>query len=58
MKTSYNLSVILVGLMAIQSVLGLAFQEQYQDVEWIRATWFGLLGYGVYNYAYYMLGPH
>jgi hypothetical protein len=88
-KTPYILSVWLAALMAAQSLLGLIFEGQYRDVEWIRATWFGndlvtlllvvplliialvlvrrdslrglllwlgVLGYGVYNYAFYLLG--
>ena len=75
--------------MVVQSVLGLVFQDQSRDVEWIKATWFGndwvtlvvavpllvialvmarrgsvpgllswlgLVGYAVYNYAYYLFG--
>jgi hypothetical protein len=75
--------------MVVQPVLGLLFQKQYRDVEWIKATWFGndwvtllfaapllvvallmarggsapglllwvgLIGYGVYNYAYCLFG--
>ena len=89
MKVPYILSAVLAALMVVQSVLGLVFQGQYRDVEWIRATWFGndwvtlvmvvpllvaslllarrgsirglllwlgMLGYGAYNYAYYLLG--
>ena len=89
MTVSYILSAVLAALMVVQSVLGLLFQEQYRDVEWIRATWFGndwvtlvfaapllvvalrmarggsvpglllwfgVIGYGVYNYAYYLFG--
>lgn len=79
----------LLAIMVVQPVLGLMFQDEYRDVEWIAATWygndwvtlvlvvpifaaalvvarrgsaravlvwFGLLGYGAYNYAYYLLG--
>ncbi len=89
MKAPYILSIVLAGCMATQSALGLVFPEQYRDVAWIRATWFGndwvtlvlgvplvvaalrlarrgsvrgqllwlgMLGYGAYNYAYYLLG--
>ena len=28
-------------LMLAQSSLGLVFDEQYRDVAWIKATWFG-----------------
>jgi hypothetical protein len=89
MKLPYTLSVMLLLLMIGQAVLGLVFPEQYRDLEWIRATWFGndwvtlalavpllsagllleqggsvrgrllglgVLGYGVYNYAFYLFG--
>ena len=89
MKAPYILTTALAALMILQSVLGLVFQAQYRDVEWIKAMWFGndsvtlvvaapllviallmarrgsvqalllwlgLVGYGVYNYAYYLLG--
>ena len=75
--------------MIAQSILGIALHDQYRDVEWIKATWFGndwvtlavavpllligrlfaargsvrglllwlgLLGYAIYNYAFYLLG--
>jgi hypothetical protein len=41
MKAPYTLTTALAALMVFQSVLGLVFQEQYRDVEWIKATWFG-----------------
>lgn len=80
---------VLAGAMALQSVLGLLFRQEYRDVEWIALTWLGndlvnlfvalpllivalllsrrsgptaylpllgMFGFGVYNYAYYMLG--
>ncbi len=89
MRRALKLSYLIVVLMVAQSLLGLSFRDQYRDVEWIKATWFGndlvtllvavpvfvasltlarsgsarglllwfgVLGYGVYNYAYYMLG--
>lgn len=89
MKAPVVLSVVLVGVMAVQAALGLIFPGQYRDVEWIRATWFGndwitlalgvpllaaalllvrrgsirgqllwlgMLGYGAYNYAFYLFG--
>ena len=89
MKAPYILTTALAALMILQSVLGLVFQAQYRDVEWIKAMWFGndsvtlvvaapllviallmarrgsvqalllwlgLVGYGVYNYAYYLFG--
>jgi len=89
MKAPYILTTTLAALMVLQSVLGLVFQDQYRDVDWIKAAWFGndwvtlvvavpllvialvmarrgsvqgllswlgLVGYAVYNYAYYLLG--
>ncbi len=80
---------ILVGLMILQSGLGLLLPDQYRDVDWIKAAWFGndlvtlfvavpifilgivlnnrgsqrgrllwlgMLGYAIYNYAYYLFG--
>jgi hypothetical protein len=41
MRVPYLLTAALAALMAVQSVLGLLFQRQYRDVEWIKATWFG-----------------
>lgn len=88
-RTLHRLTRVLACVMVAQAGLGLAFREQYRDVAWITATWFGndwftlivaapvllvalawarqgsirgyllwvgLLGYGVYNYAYYLLG--
>jgi hypothetical protein len=89
LKTPYKLSTALAALMLVQSLLGLLFQEQYRDEEWIAAVWFGndwvtlvvgvpllvvalvftarssvrglllwlgMIGYAVYNYAYYLFG--
>jgi len=89
MKAPCILTTALAALMVLQSVLGLVFQDQYRDVDWIKAAWFGndwvtlvvavpllvialvmarrgsvqgllswlgLVGYAVYNYAYYLLG--
>ena len=89
MRTPYLLTAALAALMAVQSALGVLFQGQYRDPEWIRAAWFGndwvtlvvavplllvalvlasigsprglllwlgMLGYAVYNYAYYLFG--
>jgi hypothetical protein len=89
MGVPFRISVAVAVLMATQSLLGLAFADQYRDTGWIRATWFGndwitlvlavpllvtglllsrrhsmrglllwlgVLGYGVYNFAFYMLG--
>src|SRR5688572_29267924 len=89
LRTAHLLTMALVSLVAVQAVLGLLFQAQYRDADWITATWFGndwftlvvavpmfvvalmfagrgsirglllwvgMLGYGVYNYAYYLFG--
>jgi hypothetical protein len=40
-KLPYLLSIALAALMLVQSILGLLFQEQYRDAEWIKAAWFG-----------------
>ncbi len=34
-------SAALAALTVTQSVLGLVFQGQHRDVEWIRVTWYG-----------------
>ncbi len=36
-----RLSALLAGLMAAQAALGLAYSDQYRDVAWIVATWWG-----------------
>jgi hypothetical protein len=41
LKIPFALSVAVAVLMGVQSLLGLALQGAYRDVEWIRATWFG-----------------
>ena len=41
MRTPYLLTAALAALMAVQSALGVLFQGQYRDPEWIRAAWFG-----------------
>jgi hypothetical protein len=89
MRTPYRLSVTLAVLMLVQALLGLLFQQEYRDDEWITAAWFGndwvtlvvgipllaaglafaargsvrglllwlgMIGYAVYNYAYYLFG--
>src|SRR5436305_6076 len=89
LRRACNLALAVAGLLAVQSVLGLVFHDQYRDVTWIRATWWGndwvsllvvvpllaaavlstrrgsvrgllltvgLLGYSVYNEAFYLLG--
>lgn len=88
-RTPRLLSAAVASLMAVQAVLGLLFDGQYRDADWITATWYGndwvtlvvavpllvvaltlarqgsvrgfllwvgLLGYDVYNYAYYLFG--
>jgi hypothetical protein len=35
------MAISIIGLMALQAVLGLLLQGQYRDVPWIAATWFG-----------------
>ena len=89
LNTARRLSVLLLGLMALQGLVGLAFRGEYRDVDWITTTWFGndgvtlllacpllagallasargslrgllvwlgLLGYALYNYAFYLFG--
>jgi hypothetical protein len=89
LKTPYILSALLTALMVVQSLLGLLFQGEYRDEDWIKATWFGndwvtlvaavplmitalvlarqdstrsvllwlgMLGYSIYNYAFYLFG--
>jgi hypothetical protein len=84
-----RLTTALLVVMSSQASMGLFFQTAYQDVDWIRATWFGndwvtlvvavpllagglvraasgsvrglvlwlgLIGYAVYNYAFYLFG--
>ena len=41
MRAAKTLTAFLAALMCVQSVLGLAFQGQYRDADWIKATWFG-----------------
>lgn len=36
-----TLTSLLALLMAVQAALGLLLTEQYRDIEWIKATWFG-----------------
>jgi hypothetical protein len=36
-----KLTLVLAGLMAAQALMGLTAPEQYRDVRWIKATWFG-----------------
>jgi hypothetical protein len=35
------MAVGIIGLIALQAVLGLVLQREYRDVPWITATWFG-----------------
>jgi hypothetical protein len=41
MSSSPRLTLTLAALMATQSLAGLIAPDQYRDVEWIKATWFG-----------------
>jgi len=41
MRTPYRLSATLAAIMLVQPLLGLLFQRQYRDEEWITAAWFG-----------------
>ena len=41
MKAAYELTAIVIVLMLAQSVLGLAFRDQYRDAAWIALTWLG-----------------
>ena len=41
MNAACKLTTAVGALMLVQSALGLLFREQYRDVEWIAATWFG-----------------
>src|SRR5687768_14169087 len=36
-----KLTLTLAGLMTTQALMGLIAQDQYRDVEWIKATWYG-----------------
>ena len=89
LRSARLLTTVIMALMGAQAILGLLFQTQYRDADWIVATWFGndwftlvvavpmfavalmsagrgsirglllwvgMLGYGVYNYAYYLFG--
>lgn len=41
MSTPLRLTSVLALVMMLQAITGLLFREQYHDVEWITATWFG-----------------
>jgi hypothetical protein len=41
MTAARRIATLLTALMLLQSVLGLLRSDQYRDVEWIRATWYG-----------------
>jgi hypothetical protein len=89
MGPAHAVTAILAFLMTVQAVLGLLLPDEYRDVAWIKATWFGndwvtllaaipllvvalitarrdsvpglvvwlgLLGYAIYNYAFYLFG--
>jgi hypothetical protein len=86
---AFRLSILVAGLMAFQSALGLLVPSLYRDTGWVTAAWYGndlvtlivavpllawslaatrrgspraellwysMLGYAVYNYAYYLFG--
>src|SRR6185503_1369734 len=36
-----DVTTVLMSLMFLQALLGLLMPDQYRDVEWIRATWYG-----------------
>jgi hypothetical protein len=40
-RTPAALAIGVVGVMTLQSALGLLLQGQYRDAPWIKATWFG-----------------
>ena len=40
-QAPYLLSLVLVGLMAVQALLGLVFRTEYRDAGWITAAWYG-----------------
>lgn len=41
MQAAERMASLLLVLMLVQSLLGLLLSDQYRDVEWIKATWFG-----------------
>src|SRR5690349_7061626 len=41
MPDSRDLRTVLPALMAVQAVLGLVLHDQYRDIEWVAATWYG-----------------
>jgi hypothetical protein len=41
MATARRMATLLTAFMLVQSVLGLVWSDQYRDVDWIRATWYG-----------------
>lgn len=45
LRVPYILTSGLVGLMTLQSALGLLLRAQYRDAEWIRSTWLGNDGF-------------
>lgn len=40
-RRARRLTMALLVVMTLQALTGLLFQNEYRDVEWIRATWFG-----------------
>jgi len=41
MAAARRMATLLTAFMLVQSVLGLVWSDQYRDVDWIRATWYG-----------------
>src|SRR5512132_2052213 len=41
MAAARRMATLLSAFMLVQSVLGLVWSDQYRDVDWIRATWYG-----------------
>ena len=41
MVAARRMATLLTAFMLVQSVLGLVWSDQYRDVDWIRATWYG-----------------
>ena len=41
MAAARRMATLLIALMLVQSVLGLVWSDQYRNVDWIRATWYG-----------------
>jgi hypothetical protein len=41
MAAARRIATLLTAFMLVQSVLGLVWSDEYRDVDWIRATWYG-----------------